>query len=238
MVRSPAPPQANEPPLRELLCELLREFYRKGWCTGTGGGISARTPTGYLMAPSGVAKERVQPADLFELDADFRVVPSETPRPLKLSECAPLFEAIYRKCGAGSVIHSHSVSLVLAMSMVPDTEPLCFERLEMIKGIRGAAYRDRHCVPLIANTPRECDLLASLDAELDRLPAHAHAVFVRDHGAYIWGASVMEAKRHAEVYEWLCQFLVGRGQLVAVTGTPPLSSPARSEKSSCESSRK
>ncbi len=189
-----------------LLCELLGNFYRLGWCTGTGGGISVKVPGGYLMAPSGVAKEYVRPQELFELDEEFKVTNSSRLDGLRLSECAPLFASIYRKCGAGSVIHTHSVAIVLATRHETKSETLCFERLEMIKGIRGASYLDRHQVPIIPNTPRECDLEASLTRALDRLAANAHAVFVRDHGAYIWGRDVMEAKRHAEVYEWLCQF--------------------------------
>jgi len=52
--------------VRELLCELLRLFYDKGWVSGTGGGICAlEDPGRLLLAPTGVHKERVQPDDLF-----------------------------------------------------------------------------------------------------------------------------------------------------------------------------
>lgn len=192
---------------RELLCELLQLFYDKGWCTGTGGGISARVRGGYLMAPSGVAKERVRPDDLFALGEDFQVAASPAAE-LHLSECAPLFESIYRTQEAGAVIHTHSVSLVAAMALRSDARRLGWQSLEMVKGIRGATYPERHEVPVIPNTPRECDLTASLQDALAALPRHAHAVFVEHHGAYVWGADVMSAKRHAEVYEWLCQYTV------------------------------
>lgn len=193
---------------KALLCELLRQFYGLGWCTGTGGGIAFRIGEATLMAPSGVAKERVRPAELFELDADFQPTNLAALTNTKISECAPLFRAIMERRGAGAVIHSHSVHLVLAMSLERAEPLLAFERLEMIKGIRGAGYLDRHAVPVIENTPRECDLLASLEAALDDLPENAHGVFVRDHGAYIWGRDPMEAKRHAECYDWLCQYRV------------------------------
>ena len=56
---------------RELLCELLRLFYVKNWVSGTGGGIcgvieSDGEPGKVLVAPTGVHKERVVPADLFD----------------------------------------------------------------------------------------------------------------------------------------------------------------------------
>ena len=191
---------------KELLCELLRSFYDLGWCTGTGGGISLKTASGYIMAPSGVAKERVQPNQLFEMDANFRITNESSVSSLKCSECAPLFEAIYRHRNAGAVIHSHSIPLVLATRRVAPSPRLTWERLEMLKGIRGCSYPHAHSVPVIENTPREAQLLDSVVAALEDLPENAHAIFVRHHGAYIWGADAMEAKRHAEVYDWLCQF--------------------------------
>jgi len=192
----------------ELLCELLRQFYSQGWCSGTGGGISLRSEDCILIAPSGVAKERVQPSEIFELATDFspRNAAVLEARGLKLSECAPLFQAIYEKTGAGAVIHSHSVQFVVAMNHPGVKDRLGWERVEMLKGIRGVSYPERHEVPIIPNTPRECQLLSSLCEALDSLPSKAQAVFVRDHGAYIWGRDAMEAKRHAEIYDWLCQY--------------------------------
>ena len=38
----------------------------------------------------------------------------------------------------------------------------------------------------------------------------ARAVVVRDHGAYIWGDDVLEAKRHTEVYHFLFEATVAR----------------------------
>jgi len=193
-------------PAGELLCELLRCFYALGWCTGTGGGLSIRVQGGYLVAPSGVAKERVCPEDLFVLDETFETVSPLAGTRQQISECTPLFEAIYRRQGAGAVIHSHSIPIVLATRRDRNRRLLRWQSLEMIKGIRGASYPHPHEIPIIENTPRESELRESLEAALQSLPDHAHAIAVRDHGAYIWGRDAMEAKRHAEVYDWLCRF--------------------------------
>ncbi|KAJ2484484.1 Methylthioribulose-1-phosphate dehydratase, partial [Coemansia sp. RSA 2050] len=48
-----------------LIPELCRQFYRLGWVTGTGGGISIRSGNNVFIAPSGVQKERISPSDLF-----------------------------------------------------------------------------------------------------------------------------------------------------------------------------
>lgn len=87
---------------KKLVAELCANFYRLGWVSGTGGGLSMRAgPEGenVVMAPSGVQKERMTADDMFVLrKADGEEV--ETPqsstaaRPLKLSECAPLFMSV------------------------------------------------------------------------------------------------------------------------------------------------
>lgn len=192
-------------PLRELLCTLLRLFYAKDWVGGTGGGISGVRDDGMLLvAPTGVHKELVEPRDLFVVDPKTCgvVEPSENAA-LKPSECSPIFAAIVRARGAGSVVHSHALSTVLAADITTD-DALPIRSLEMLKGIRGLANTDVHEVPLIDNTPREAELTGAVEAACrDRRFASAHAILVRDHGAYIWGADVWEAKRHAEVYHFL-----------------------------------
>lgn len=198
---------------RELLCEMLRLFYDKDWVSGTGGGICAiEGPGRLLLAPTGVHKERVRPEDLFVVDPDDgRVVEAPADAALRPSECAEVFRAIVAGRDAGSVVHSHALSAVLACDAASDDE-LRIERFEMLKGIRGAANSDVHLVPVIANTPREPELVAEVGRVLgDARFASAFAIGVRDHGAYIWGSDVWEAKRHAEVYHFLFEGVRERG---------------------------
>lgn len=88
---------------KALVCELCASFYKLGWVSGTGGGLSIRVGDRIVMAPSGVQKERMQPDDLFLLDAasgDVLEAPLAKPppaRPPKLSECAPLFMTVKRR---------------------------------------------------------------------------------------------------------------------------------------------
>src|SRR5690348_10737538 len=107
------PSSASSPKTRELVCELCRNFYDLGWASGTGGGISIKDGGFIYMAPSGVQKERLQPSDIFVLDAEGAVV-EEPGRGLKLSQCAPLFMHAYKMRNAGAVLHSHSVNAATA----------------------------------------------------------------------------------------------------------------------------
>ena len=199
--------------MRELLCELLRLFYEKGWVSGTGGGICAlEAPGRLLLAPTGVHKERVTPGDLFVVDASSGGV-LEAPRDgsLRPSECGETFRAIIAARGAGSVVHSHALAAVLACDLARD-DALAIERLEMLKGIPGLSNTDRHLVPVIANTPREIELTSAVRRVLaDPRFANAHAIGVRDHGAYLWGSDIWEAKKHTEVYHFLFEAVVARG---------------------------
>jgi methylthioribulose-1-phosphate dehydratase len=198
---------------RRLLVELLGGFYGKGWVSGTGGGICGPADGGgLLLAPTGVHKERVQPDDFFTVDpGDGRVLRSPADPDLRPSECREIFCLIARERGARSVVHSHALSSVMVGDLAGDADHVALRDLEMLKGIRDVGNRDVHLVPVIRNTPRESELVEQLQAVLaDPRFESSRAVLVTDHGAYIWGDDVWEAKRHTEVYHFLFEATVAR----------------------------
>lgn len=203
----------SERETRELLCELLRLFYDKGWVSGTGGGICGPAGDGgLLLAPTGVHKERVRPDDFFVVDpADGSVVQAARDPGLRPSECNPIFCLAARERRATSVVHSHALTAVLAGDAAGGRDHLEIRDLEMLKGIPGLGNEDVHLVPVIRNTPREPELVEQLTRVLaDPRFERSQAVIVADHGAYIWGADVWAAKRHAEVYHFLFDAVVAR----------------------------
>jgi methylthioribulose-1-phosphate dehydratase len=198
---------------RELLTELLRAFHARGWVSGTGGGISGPADGGrLLLAPTGVHKERIRPDEFFTVDtSDGRVVTSPADTSLRPSECNSIFCLAARERGARSIVHSHALSAVLAGDLAGSADHIAIQKLEMLKGIRGVANRDVHLVPVIRNTPREGELVEQLQTVLaDPRFERSFAVVVEDHGAYIWGDDVWEAKRHTEVYHFLFEAAVAR----------------------------
>src|SRR4051812_47270880 len=200
---------------RELLVELLGQFHRRGWVSGTGGGICGPADDGgLLLAPSGVHKERVRVDEFFTVDpANGRVLRSPDRPDLRPSECNAIFCLVHRDREAWSVVHSHALSAVLAGDLAADRDRdhLAVHDLEMLKGIPGVTNTDTHLVPVIRNTAREPELVSQLEAALaDPRFEAACAVIVRDHGAYIWGRDVLEAKRHTEVYHFLFEATVAR----------------------------
>jgi len=201
---------------KAIICELCRQFYAQGWVSGTGGGISIRDSGRVYIAPSSVQKERLEPDHIFVLDDDGNIV-SAPEGNFVLSACAPLFYNAYRLRDAGAVLHSHSINAMLATLI--DGNELRLTQLEMMKGIRGVGFHDVHVVPIIENTARECDLADSMAEAMQAYP-DASAVLVRRHGVYVWGADWVEAKTHAECYDYLFEAAVRMRQLGLDAGSP------------------
>ena len=194
---------------RALICDLCRQFYGMGWVSGTGGGISIRHKGRVYMAPSGVQKERIAPADIFELDEEGNVT-NAPGGDFTLSACAPLFYNAFKIRNAGAVMHSHSIHAMLATLVFEDEFRVT--HLEMMKGIEGTGYHDDMVVPIIENTAHECDLADSMADAMRRYPK-SNAVLVRRHGVYVWGRDWVKAKTQAECYDYLFQAAVKMKQL-------------------------
>jgi methylthioribulose-1-phosphate dehydratase len=203
----------SERETRELLTELLRNFSARNWVSGTGGGICGPADGGgLLLAPTGVHKERVGVDDFFTVDpTDGRILSAPADATLRPSECNSIFCLAARERKARSVVHSHALSAVLAGDLAGDDDHVAIRDLEMLKGIRGLGNREVHLLPVIRNTPREPELVAQISRVLaDPRFERAFAIVVADHGAYIWGDDVLEAKRHTEVYHFLFEATVAR----------------------------
>jgi methylthioribulose-1-phosphate dehydratase len=185
--------------VRELICQLCRQFYSLGWASGTGGGISIREGEKIYMAPSGAQKERIGPDELYVLDMEGNVL--ETPAgDYCVSACKPLFMNVYRLRNAGAVIHSHSLNAMLATLISGNTFRVT--GLEMMKGIEGMTIYDTLEVPVIANTPHESQLSDSMAQSMREFP-RTQAVLVKGHGVYVWGKDWKQAKAQAECYDYL-----------------------------------
>ncbi|KAJ1725053.1 Methylthioribulose-1-phosphate dehydratase [Coemansia erecta] len=194
-----------------LIPELCQQFYRLGWVTGTGGGISIRSADHVYVAPSGVQKERILPTDLFVLSLSTRQELRAPAPPIKPSACTPLFYNAYEMRSAGACIHTHSQNAVLVTMLYADEFAISHQ--EMIKGIRrgssgtNLAFFDTLRVPIVENTAREEDLTRRMAEAMRRYPDTC-AVLVRRHGVYVWGESWEKAKTMAECYDYLFELAV------------------------------
>lgn len=209
-----------------LIPELCRQFYAVGWVTGTGGGICIRHGDKAYIAPSGVQKERITPQDIFVLPYPSPASASQsdpytdriflrrpTHKPLKESQCTPLFWNTFELRDAGSCVHTHSQSAVMATLLWPG-EVFEISHQEMIKGIliggmgpQALSYLDKLTIPIIENTPHERDLKDSMAVAMKKYP-DAAGVLVRRHGVYVWGKDWEKAKTQTECLDYLFEISV------------------------------
>ncbi|KAG0006372.1 hypothetical protein BGZ80_000797 [Entomortierella chlamydospora] len=211
-----------------LIPELCRLFYKVGWVTGTGGGISIRKDQHVYIAPSGVQKERMQPEDLFVLELANRHV-LRRPLVFKPSACTPLFYNAYTMREAGACIHTHSQHAVMATLLYPGKE-FVITHQEMIKGIRkgmtkeNLRYFDRLVVPIVENAAEEEDLTDRMAKAMEEYPDTC-AVLVRRHGVYVWGESWEKAKCMAECYDYLFEIAAKMKSIGLDPAEKPTDSP-------------
>ncbi|KAI9491674.1 methylthioribulose-1-phosphate dehydratase [Zychaea mexicana] len=211
-----------------LIPELCRLFYKLGWVTGTGGGISIRNGEQVYIAPSGVQKERMEPHHLFVMTLADRTL-LRKPLVLKPSACTPLFYNAYTMREAGACIHTHSQNAVMA-TLLYHGETFEISHQEMIKGIRRGTtktnlrYFDKLVVPIVENTPEEEDLTERMAKAMEAYP-ETNAVLVRRHGVYVWGESWEKAKTMSECYDYLFEIAVKMKQIGIDPAVKPASEP-------------
>jgi methylthioribulose 1-phosphate dehydratase / enolase-phosphatase E1 len=216
--------------VRGLMAQLCEVFYKHGWATGTGGGVSIRVggqgrPWRVFVAPSGIQKEDLIGNDIFELDMDRKVVvPPATPH-LRQSACTPLWYVVYKyRPSATCVIHTHSMHAQMAtlLDTTETSKVLRLTHLEMLKGVGNHAYDDVLEVPIIDNRPTEDQLADQLEEAIQLYPK-CNAVLVRRHGLYVWGDSWEQAKTQCESFDYLFQSAVlMKHQMGVDPSVPPL----------------
>ena len=112
---------------------------------------------------------------------------------------------VIRSKSAGAVMHTHSVWTTVLSDYHHERGGFHIEGYEMLKGLSGVTtHRHREWVPILENDQDMPRLAAVLGERLAANPG-SHAVLLRGHGLYSWGATIDEAERHVEVFEFLLE---------------------------------
>lgn len=203
-------PQHEAAP-ENAITELCRILWSQGDMPGTSGAMSLQQGTKIWMTPSGVQKEQIESDDLLVWDAvssDW----SYKPRYLKSSASTPLFLFLHEIANAKAVIHTHSISAVIASALEPSKE-FCISHIENIKAIpKGAsagnlAWSDTLRIPIIENQDSEELLEPEMRMAIAANPTIS-AILVRRHGLYVWGESVAKAKIINEAIEHILKVAI------------------------------
>lgn len=177
----------DESALRQLLIDTARHSVRLGLNRGTSGNVSARLPGGFLITPTGVAYDALEPADLVRLDAHGVAAPGQ----LKPSSEWRFHRDIYAaRPDVGAIVHTHS-RYASALACQRRELPAFHYMVAAAGGdnVRCARYATFGSAELSAN---------ALEALTDR-----RACLLANHGLIATGASLPAALALAEEIESL-----------------------------------
>jgi methylthioribulose-1-phosphate dehydratase len=190
---------------RDLLSDVARLFYERGWMAGTAGNLSLRQPDGsYWITASGKIRGRRE--DFLRLAPGGEVLERGRLDARPSAETS-LHDTLYRLLPeARACFHIHSIPGNVAARLAPG-DSLTLPPLEMLKGF--GIREEAPVVPLAifpnhAHVPRIAEELAARFAiEPPRVPGF----LIRDHGLTAWGRDADAALNHVELFEYLFGFL-------------------------------
>ena len=201
----------NARTVSKALADLGQRLYARGWVLGTSGNFSevvSRRPLRLAITASGLNKRTLRPSDILTVDGNGKTA-TRRGRP---SAETLLHVTIARLCGAGAVVHTHSIHSTVLSDVHADAGGFHIQGYEMLKGLHGVSSHEHHeWIPILENDQDMPRLAAVLERTLLDQPA-AHAVLLRRHGMYTWGETLDDAERHVEILEFLFETLVRRSR--------------------------
>ncbi|QDQ10815.1 class II aldolase/adducin family protein [Streptomyces spectabilis] len=187
------------------LVATARRTVTDGLVVGTSGNVSVRVGDTVLVTPSGVAYDRLGPADAVGVDLDGKRLFGTLGPTSEL----PMHLEIYRATGAGAVVHTHAVHATAVSTLVPELPAVHYMTGALGGPVRVAPYALYGTDELAAHM---------LHALRDRT-----ACLLQNHGTVAYGDTLTQAYDRTAQLEWMCHlWLTAR----AVPGfTPSLLTP-------------
>jgi len=186
--------------MKDIIIQLGKFIYGRGWSAGTGGNLSARLSNHqFAMTASGRHKGELSAEDILTVDLAGNPIGTQQ----KPSAEALLHLAIYELDPAAQfVLHTHSVAATV-LSMQTKANHLEFAGYEMLKAISTIDTHETQLNLNIFENAQDMTVLAALLKNHWQTARHHFAFLVRGHGLYVWGHSEDQARRHLEAWEFL-----------------------------------
>lgn len=174
----------------------------KGWTPATSSNFSARVPDcadAVAISRSGVDKAAFSAADVMVVDGRGRTV---WPEGAKSSAETLIHIAIYDLFAPGAVLHTHSVGATAFSLRHAQERVATFSGLELLKGLSGITTHEASIdLPIFPNDQDMERFSQNIRRELRDAPVYGF--LIAGHGLYTWGATLADARRHVEVFEFL-----------------------------------
>jgi 3-dehydro-4-phosphotetronate decarboxylase len=181
-------PTMNETKTREAICRLGRSLFRRGLTFGSSGNVSVRMEDGWLMTPTNVSLDDLDPARLARLDSAGHLMGGDPPTKEKF-----LHRVMYEeRPDAAAVVHLHSTHSV-AVSCLADIDPA-----DVLPPITAYYVMRVGRLPLVPYFPPGDTALAEA---VRPLVGRNHAVLLANHGPVVAGTSLSAATAAIEELE-------------------------------------
>lgn len=180
------------------LVQAGRSLYAQGMVPATSGNLSARLSDGRLaITVSGRHKGMLSQDDIMLVDAKGQSLDGRRPS----AETGLHVQVYDRFPDCGAVLHPHSVNATL-LSRLSDRN-VSLQDYELLKAFPGVnTHECRVEVPIFANDQNIERLASQIDAWMsEHDPTFGY--LIAGHGFYTWGATVADALRHVEAFEFM-----------------------------------
>jgi methylthioribulose-1-phosphate dehydratase len=189
------------------MIEFGRAFCARNWILGRAGNFSAvvsRQPFELAITKSGVDRGGLTSSDFVHLDKSGQSLDAGLSPSLE----TPIHWTIISETGADAVLQTHSVWSTVLADVYAAAGEFELKGFEVLKGLSGVVNSQHsEWVPIVENSEDYLALAGTILRVLKARP-EIHAILVRRHGLYTWGATVEEAVRHVEIFELLFEVLV------------------------------
>ena len=193
--------------LAEQLVQTARWASRMGWAPATSSNYSVRLPDDAAPAycaitSSGIDKDAIEVEHVLAVDQQGRAMDGNGLTP---SAETPLHLLLYRRMGAGAVLHTHSLPAALLSQLARDERRILLSGWELLKGLNGIDTHEAEVsLPIFPNSQDMQALSLRVEQSLSTEQFY-YGFLLAGHGLYVWGKDLPEAKRHLEVFEYLLQ---------------------------------
>lgn len=188
--------------LTEQIIQAGRFLYARGWSPATSSNYSARLSTNQvLLTVSGKHKGQLDKEDILATDLQAQSLePNKKP-----SAEALLHTQLYNwQANIQAVLHTHSVNATV-LSRIEQSAAIEFTDYELQKAFAGISSHEQPLlVPIFANDQDMPRLAQKVQTWLDNHP-DCQGYLIRGHGLYTWGASMADALRQIEAFEFLLE---------------------------------
>jgi L-fuculose-phosphate aldolase len=184
----------NEWQVKQMICDMGRRMYEKGYVAANDGNISYRIGNGrYLCTPTGVSKGFLKPSDICVVDDEGRQIEGSLPR---TSEVKLHLEIYHELPEINAVCHAHPPhATAFAVAGIEPPSNILPEVEIFIGRVPLAEY----------DTPGSKQFAQTI---LPHLRNKANTILLSNHGAVACDHDLLHAYWHLETLDMYCQILL------------------------------